>query len=107
MHMHIHTYVIQSKWPIMISISHPVSGEDFVDKVDLLKNLHAAYPIDNVALVGPRRIGKSSIADQFLLTLKEKNTIRFRFNVQGNMGTPGRFGVRLLRPFLFSYFVLF
>lgn len=91
----------------MISISHPVSGEDFVDRMDLLKNLHAAYPVDNVVLVGPRRIGKSSIADQFLLTLKDKNTIKFRFNVQGNMGTPGKFAVRLLRPFLFSYFEQF
>ena len=105
--MHMHTYVIQYKWRIMISISHPVSGDDFVDRVELLKKLHAAYPIDNVALVGPRRIGKSSIADQFLLTLTEKNTIKFRFNVQGNMGTPGRFAVRLLRPFLFSYFEQF
>jgi len=91
----------------MISISHPVSGEDFVDRIDLLKNLHASYPIDNIALIGPRRIGKSSIADQFLLTLKEQNTIKFRFNVQGNMGTPGKFAVRLLRPFLFSYFEQF
>lgn len=91
----------------MISISRPVSGEDFVDRIDLLKKLHAAYPVDNVALIGPRRIGKSSIADQFLLTLKEKNTIKFRFNVQGNIGTPGRFAVRLLRPFLFSYFEQF
>lgn len=91
----------------MISIRYPVSGENFVDRMDLLKKLHAAYPIDNVALVGPRRIGKSSIAEQFLLTLKQKNTIKFRFNLQANIGTPGKFAVRLLRPFLSSYFEQF
>lgn len=91
----------------MLSIGHPVSGEDFVDRLDLLKQMHAIYPLDNIALIGPRRIGKSSIAEQFLLTLKQKNTIRFRFNVQGNMGTPGKFGLRLLRSFLSSYFYQF
>jgi len=105
--MHMLIYVICFKRLIMISISHPVSGKDFVDRLDLLKKLYAAYPNDNVALVGPRRIGKSSIADQFLLTLKDKNIIKFRFNVQGNMGTPGKFAVRLLRPFLVSYFEQF
>jgi AAA+ ATPase superfamily predicted ATPase len=88
----------------MFSIGRPVSGENFVDRVDLLKQIHAIYPVDNIALVGPRRIGKSSIAEQFLLTLKQKNTIRFRFNVQSNMGTPGKFGLRMLRSFLSSYF---
>ena len=91
----------------MISISKPVSGEDFINRVDLLRKLHSTYPIDNVALVGPRRIGKSSIAEQFLLTLKQKNAIKFRFDVQENMGTPGRFAVRLLRSFLHSYFAQF
>ena len=88
----------------MISISKPVSGEDFINRVDLLKKLHSTYPIDNVALVGPRRMGKSSIAEQFLLTLKQKNAIKFRFDVQENMGTPGKFAIRLLRSFLKSYF---
>ena len=91
----------------MIPIGNPVSGKDFVNRIDLLKKLHAIYPVDNVALIGPRRIGKSSIVEQFLLTLKQKDTIKFRFNVQSNMGTPGKFAVRLLRSFLSSYFEQF
>lgn len=88
----------------MISISYPVVGENFVNRLDLLKKLHSAYFVDNVALVGPRRIGKSSIAEQFLQELEQKNTIKFRFDVQGNMGTPGKFALRLLRSFLEAYF---
>jgi len=88
----------------MISISHPVCGEDFVNRADILSQLKAAYPLENVALVGPRRMGKSSIADQFLLKLEKEKTIKFRFKVHGNMGTPGKFAMRLLRHFLRSYF---
>ncbi len=88
----------------MISISHPVRGEDFIDRKDLLKQIHTSYPVDNVALVGPRRIGKSSVAEQFLLILRQRNTVKFRFDVQGNMGTPGKFAIRLLRSFLLAYF---
>jgi AAA+ ATPase superfamily predicted ATPase len=88
----------------MIPISRPVTGDDFVNRQVLLRQLHAAYPDRNAALVGPRRIGKSSVAEEFLRTLPEKNTVKFRFNVQANMGTPGKFGVRLLVPFLKSYF---
>lgn len=88
----------------MISTSHPVSGNNFINRVDILKKLHASYPDENVALVGPRRIGKSSIAEQFLLTLKTENTIKLIFKVHGNMGTPGKFAMRLLRFFLNSYF---
>jgi len=105
--MHILLCVINYKGTILISISEPVSGENFVDRVELLKKLHTAYLVDNIALVGPRRIGKSSIAEEFLLTLKQRNTIKFRFDVQGNMGTPGKFAVRLLRPFLSNYFMQF
>ncbi len=88
----------------MISIKRPVSGDQFINRLDLLGKLKASYPVDNVVLVGPRRIGKSSIAEQFLLIIKRKNTIRFRFDVQENIGTPGKFGIRLLRLFLISYF---
>ena len=88
----------------MISISRPVKGEDFIDRIDLLKQIKASYPVDNIALIGLRRIGKSSIAEQFILKLTQKNTIKFRFNVQGNMGTPGKFALRLLRSFLIAYF---
>lgn len=88
----------------MISISHPVRGEDFIDRKDLLKQIHTSYPVDNVALVGPRRIGKSSVAEQFLLILRQRNTVKFRFDVHGNMGTPGKFAIRLLRSFLLAYF---
>lgn len=88
----------------MISISHPVRGEDFIDRIDLLKKIESSYPVDNVALVGPRRIGKSSVAEQFLLILRQRNTVKFRFDVHGNMGTPGKFALRLLRSFLLAYF---
>ncbi|MBL0717364.1 MAG: ATP-binding protein [Desulfosarcina sp.] len=88
----------------MISIKYPVSGEDFVNRVELLRNIHKIYPVDNVALVGPRRIGKSSVAEQFLKTLTDDNTVKLRFNVQTNIGTPGKFAMRLLRSFLFAYY---
>jgi len=91
----------------MISIKEPVYGDNFVNRIDLLRNLHAIYPTDNVALIGPRRIGKSSVAEQFLKTLPNKNTIKFRFDVQENIGTPGMFAMRLLQSFMFSYYELF
>ena len=91
----------------MISISHPVCGDDFVNRADILSQLKTAYPVENVALVGPRRMGKSSIADQFLLKLEKEKTIKFRFKVHGNMGTPGKFAMRLLRHFLSSYFRIY
>ncbi len=88
----------------MISIGRPVSGDDFVNRTELLKQLHAIYPTDSTALVGPRRIGKSSIAEEFLRTLKRKKTIKFKFNVQKNIGPPGKFAVRMLRSFLSAWF---
>lgn len=88
----------------MISIKYPVSGKDFVNRIELLRNIHKIYPTDNVALVGQRRIGKSSVAEQFLKTLTQDNTVKFRFNVQRNIGTPGKFAMRLLRSFMFAYY---
>lgn len=87
----------------MISIKKPVSGEDFVNRKDLLNSLYTTYPTDNVALIGPRRIGKSSLAGEFFNTLETPNTIKVIFDVQENIGTPGKFAVRLLRLFLFAY----
>jgi len=88
----------------MISTSHPVSGDEFVNRLDTLKQLKRFYPNQNAALVGPRRIGKTSIAKQFLTSLGQKDTIKFIFKVHENMGTPGRFSIRLLRFFLNAYF---
>lgn len=87
----------------MISISHPATGPDFLDRRDLLKRLHSAFPHQNVVLVGPRRIGKTSIAEEFLRTLTLENTVKVLFDVQGNMGTPGKFAIRLLHAFLKAY----
>ena len=87
----------------MISISRPATGPDFVNRRSLLNHLHSAYPHQNVVLVGPRRIGKSSIAEEFLRSLKVSDTVRMIFDVQGNMGTPGKFAVRLLIIFLRMY----
>lgn len=88
----------------MISTSHPVSGDEFVNRLDILSKLKRYYPNQNAALVGPRRIGKTSISKQFLLSLRQKDIIKFIFKVHENMGTPGRFSIRLLRFFLNSYF---
>ncbi|MGA2940317.1 MAG: ATP-binding protein [Syntrophobacteraceae bacterium] len=87
----------------MLSTSHPATGPDFVNRQTVLKHLHSAYPHQNVVLVGPRRIGKSSIAQEFLRTLHTANTVKIIFDVQGNMGTPGKFAVRLLLAFLRGY----
>jgi AAA+ ATPase superfamily predicted ATPase len=102
--MHIYSYAIYVKRHDMISIKYPVSGEDFVNRVELLNSIQKIYPADNVALVGPRRIGKSSIADQFIQILTQDNIVKFKFNVQGNMGTPGKLGIRLLRSFMIAYY---
>lgn len=88
----------------MISTSHPVSGADFVNRLDLLNQLKRFYPHQNAALVGPRRIGKTSISKQFLDSVEQKDTIKFIFKVHENMGSPGRFSIRLLRDFLGAYF---
>jgi len=88
----------------MIPISRPVTGDNFVNRKVMLRQLRAAYPNHNTALVGPRRIGKSSVAEEFLRTLPSERTVKFHFNVQANLGTPGKFGVRLLVRFLKSYF---
>jgi AAA+ ATPase superfamily predicted ATPase len=90
----------------MISISHPVSGDEFVNRLDILSQLKRYYPSQNAALVGPRRIGKTSISKQFLMLLDQKDIIKFIFKVHENMGTPGRFAIRLLRFFLNAYFDL-
>lgn len=88
----------------MISIARPVCGDDFINRIDILKKLNSIYPNDHVVLVGPRRIGKSSIAEQFLLTLNRENCIKMNFAVLDNIGTPSKFAIRLLRSFLHSYF---
>lgn len=90
----------------MISIKEPASGDNFTNRLDLLKNLNHFYPVDNVALIGPRRIGKSSVANQFLNALADQNIIKVIFDVQENIGTPGRFAIRLLRSFMFAYYEL-
>ncbi len=87
----------------MISISHPATGPDFINRRTLLEHLRAVYPHQNAVLVGPRRIGKSSIAEEFLRTLNSDSTVKIIFDVQGNMGTPGKFAVRLLLAFLRAY----
>ena len=90
----------------MISTSHPVSGDEFVNRLDLLSQLKRYYPSQNAALVGPRRIGKTSIAKQLIESMDQKDTIKFIFKVHENMGTPGKFAIRLLRFFLNAYFDL-
>ena len=87
----------------MISIKKPVSGDNFVNRLDLLNNLRFSYQTDNVVLIGPRRIGKSSVAKQFLTTLPDNDTIKLIFDVQENIGTPGKFAIRLFRSFMLAY----
>ena len=69
----------------MIFIKYLVSGKDFANRVEFLRNIYRIYPVDNITLLGPRRIGKSYIAEQFLETLTYDNTVKFRFNVQRNI----------------------
>ena len=83
----------------MISTSRPVTGEEFVDRRELLRMLLYRYENEqNEALVGVRRIGKSSIAREFCRRVKEEkeDVVPVYFEVHKNMGTPGRFAVRLL-----------
>lgn len=89
----------------MISTSYPVSGKDFIDRREIIERLFIAYGRNqNVALVGPRRIGKTSIAKEFIRQLgEEKNTVQLIFNVQENIGTPSGFAFRLLISFLRAF----
>ena len=95
----------------MISTSRPVLGEDFVDRREILRRLLNLYENEqNAALVGVRRIGKSSIAREFCRRLQAEaplekgDAVPVYFEVHKNMGTPGRFAVRLLIEALTEYF---
>lgn len=88
----------------MISVSFPVTGEDFINRREILRRLLLAYQRrQNVALVGTRRIGKTSIAREFLRKIEEEALIKVVFDVQENLGTPARFALRLIRFFLAAY----
>jgi AAA+ ATPase superfamily predicted ATPase len=88
----------------MISVSFPVSGEDFVNRQEILRRISLAYQRrQNIALVGPRRIGKTSIAKEFLRRIKEKDILKVIFDVQENLGTPARFILRLIKLFLTAH----
>ncbi|MBW1929122.1 MAG: ATP-binding protein [Deltaproteobacteria bacterium] len=92
----------------MISVSFPISGKNFVNREDILRRLNIAHKRrQNVALVGPRRIGKTSIAKEFLSRVKETDVVKLIFDVQQNLGTPSRFILRLIRSFLEAYFSSF
>lgn len=82
-------------------------GEEFIDRREILRTLSNLYENDqNAALVGVRRIGKSSIAREFCRRLKEEkeDVVPVYFEVHKNMGTPGRFAVRFLIEALAEYF---
>ena len=89
----------------MISTSYPVVGKDFINRREIIQNLFIAYRSNqNVGMVGPRRIGKTSIAKEFLRQLcREKNSVQLIFDVQENIGTPSRFASRLLISFLKAF----
>ena len=87
----------------MVPFSHPVTGQNFVNRTELPRKLEFTYVTDNMALVGPRRIGKSSVAKQFLLQIGNDNPFGVYFDVSKNLGTPGKFAIRLLREFLKAY----
>jgi AAA+ ATPase superfamily predicted ATPase len=88
----------------MISSSFPVSGDDFVNRHEILRRLSLAYQRrQNVALVGPRRIGKTSIAKEFFRRIKRGKTVRITFDVQENLGTPARFVLRIIKLLIVEY----
>lgn len=81
-------------------------GEEFVDRREILRLLSNLYRGEqNAALVGVRRIGKSSIAREFCrrLTVEKEGVLPVYFDVHKNIGTPGRFAVRLLIEALTGY----
>jgi len=87
----------------MIPIKKPVKGDQFINRISLLNNLKRIYMLNNAVLIGQRRIGKSSIAEEFLRKLPDGENIKLRFSVNSNIGPPGRFAIRLLRDFLIAY----
>lgn len=88
----------------MISASFPVSGDDFVNRQEILKRLSFAYQQrQNVALVGTRRIGKTSIAKEFFRRIMGERAIKVTFDVQENLGTPAKFALRIIKPFIIEF----
>lgn len=90
----------------MITTSVPVEGEDFVNRREVFRFLSSLQEINqNAALVGVRRIGKSSIAREFCRRLRERNinVIPVYFKVNENIGSPSRFALRLLVNLLEEY----
>ncbi len=91
----------------MIPTSYPVSGDDFINRREIMEKLFLAFNSrQNVALVGLRRTGKTSIAKELLRDLCErekKKTVKLIFDVQENAGAPGRFAYRLLISFLRAF----
>jgi len=83
----------------MLTTSRPIKGKDFFDRRVIIQDLHTQYRLkQNVALCGIRRIGKSSIAEEFLDQLKKKDdkVLCVYFQVHHSIGSPAFFGLKLL-----------
>lgn len=84
---------------MMFTIGEPAPPEYLIDRaqevdeiVSLLSNPRINY---NVALIGYRRIGKSSILNKVQQQLEDRNITVVNFDVKKNIGAPGIFFERL------------
>lgn len=91
----------------MVSTSRPAEGGEFVDRIEIIRMLLNLYDNrQNAALVGIRRIGKSSICIKFCYELNERreNVVPVYFKIHENIGSPARFAIRFLIEVLQTYF---
>ena len=86
-----------------VSTTRPVSGTGFFNRRTELEELGDCLGRRQfAAVIGPRRIGKSSLVQEFLRRLNESrdDALGFRFEVHKNVTSPSVFAVRLLSVFL-------
>jgi len=86
-----------------VSTTRPVSGPGFFNRRTELAALRICLQNRQfAAVIGPRRVGKSSLVQEFLRRLNESrdDALGFRFEVHKNITSPAVFAVRLLSIFL-------
>ncbi|MHB8565742.1 MAG: AAA family ATPase [Nitrososphaerales archaeon] len=92
---------------MMFTIGEPAPPEYLIDRteevddlVSLLSNPRINY---NVALLGYRRVGKTSILSKVEQQLEDRNIIVVRFDVKKNIGAPETFFDRLNKEIFKAY----
>ncbi|MHB1908589.1 MAG: AAA family ATPase [Nitrososphaerales archaeon] len=91
----------------LFTIGEPASPEHLINRYEEVEDLVALLSneaiVYNVAVLGYRRIGKTSILNKVEQQLKRKNIIVVRFDVKKNIGSPETFFNRLNTEIFSAY----